>query len=52
MTNVPAPFDELSFAAIPAGFPRRGPTGALPGSQDKFLMVKFEGRYYFRLHTT
>lgn len=46
MTSMPAPSDEVSFAAIPADFTRHGVSGAIPGAQDKFLMVQFEGRFY------
>lgn len=46
MTNVPAPPDGVSFAAIPSDFSRHWLAGALPGAQENFLMVRSDWRFY------
>jgi hypothetical protein len=37
--------DEL-YAQVPSDFPRPVHHGAVPGVQPKFLMTKYEGRFY------
>lgn len=38
--------DQRKYAEVPSDFPRPQHLGAVPGSQPKLLMVKYDGRYY------
>jgi len=38
--------NEELYAQVPSDFPRSVHCGAVPGVQPKFLMTKYEGRFY------
>jgi hypothetical protein len=38
--------DEARYAQVPADFPRPVHLGSVPGAQQKFLMVQYQGRFY------
>lgn len=46
MNDEPETDDDPRYAQVPADFPRPVHLGALPGTQPKLLVVKFNGRYY------
>ncbi|NHZ44871.1 hypothetical protein [Massilia aquatica] len=44
--ELPSNTDDAEYAQLPAGFPRPHSAGALPGAQQKFVAVEYEGRFY------
>ncbi|WP_157201889.1 hypothetical protein [Massilia sp. Root335] len=38
--------DELEYLKVPLGFPHPVSTGMLPGTQPKFLVVSYQGKFY------
>jgi hypothetical protein len=38
--------DEIEYAKVPADFPCPISTGAVPGTQPKFLVTSYQGKFY------
>lgn len=45
-SKLPSNENDAEYAQVPAGFPRPHIAGAVPGAQQKFVAVEYEGRFY------